>query len=377
MDDNFINKEKKISNILYLFNEGRSERIKHKDGPKDFFYFYHDLDESIFDKSFIELKDLRSQNLFFKLLKFFEKLIIKFIKLPTYAHKIISTENLKKIKRSDLVILTNETLGYSMIFILYYFKRSRPNLKTILFVMGLFQQSNQQSKVRRIFLNFMLRTYDKFIFLGKEEYDYAVNKYVKYENKFFYLQFAIDQKYWIKNSNNLSSNQILFVGNDLNRDYSFLKKLTQKLGQYNFVIVSNKFSGDEFNENVTLINSNWRSAVLSDVELKEIYNNSLISIIPTKNTLQPSGQSVGLQSISMKIPLIISKSEGFWGKEVFIDKEDILLLENNIEEWEKNIDLLVSNSEKRQSLVDSAYKKLIENYKYDDLFIKFIDILSR
>ena len=233
MDDNFINKEKKISNILYLFNEGRSERIKHKDGPKDFFISYHDLDESIFDKSFIELKDLRSQNLFFKLLKFFEKLIIKFIKLPTYAHKIISTENLKKIKRSDLVILTNETLGYSMIFILYYFKRSRPNLKTILFVMGLFQQANQQSRVRRIFLNFMLRTYDKFIFLGKEEYDYAVSKYVKYENKFFYLQFAIDQKYWIKDSNNLSSNQILFVGNDLNRDYSFLNKLTQKLGQYN------------------------------------------------------------------------------------------------------------------------------------------------
>ena len=95
---------------------------------------------------------------------------------------------------------------------------------------------------------------------------------------------------------------------------------------------------------------------MSDDELKEIYNNSLISIIPTKNTLQPSGQSVGLQSISMKIPLIISKSEGFWGKEVFIDKEDVLLLENNIEEWEKNIDLLVSNSEKRQSLVDSAYK---------------------
>ena len=102
----------------------------------------------------------------------------------------------------------------------------------------------------------------------------------------------------------------MFVGNDLNRDYSFLNKLTQKLGQYNFVIVSNKFSGDEFNENVTLINSNWRSAVLSDVELKEIYNSSLISIIPTKNTLQPSGQSVGLQSISMKIPLIISKSGG-------------------------------------------------------------------
>ena len=46
--------------------------------------------------------------------------------------------------------------------------------------------------------------------------------------------------------------------------------------------------------------------------LKEIYDKSFISLIPLKDSLQPSGQSVALQSMSMMVPVIITKTVGFW-----------------------------------------------------------------
>ena len=61
-----------------------------------------------------------------------------------------------------------------------------------------------------------------------------------------------------------------------------------------------------------LIEGHWNYEILSDEELKEIYNNAILTIIPLKDSLQPSGQSVALQSMSSGTPVMISKTSGFW-----------------------------------------------------------------
>ena len=48
---------------------------------------------------------------------------------------------------------------------------------------------------------------------------------------------------------------IIFVGNDLNRDYGLIKNLTTELKEFNFIIVSNKFKDEQFDENVKYIYS--------------------------------------------------------------------------------------------------------------------------
>ena len=53
-------------------------------------------------------------------------------------------------------------------------------------------------------------------------------------------------------------------------------------------------------------------SVLTDTELKEIYEKSRITIIPLKQTLQPSGQSVAMQSMLIGTPVIISEIDGLW-----------------------------------------------------------------
>ena len=57
-----------------------------------------------------------------------------------------------------------------------------------------------------------------------------------------------------------------------------------------------------------------------------MYENSKLTIVPLKNSIQPSGQSVSLQSMSMNTPVIITKTDGFWDSKYFRHKKIFSLL---------------------------------------------------
>ena len=376
MNKNLINQENDIIEYLYVFNEGRQKRLIHSEAPQDFFYFYQRLKQKFPSTTFIELEEQHSKKIFLKIIKIIEKIIIKFFKLPFYGHKLLSLQNIQYMKRAKHLVLTNETIGYSMLFIIKYLRRSNPNLKVTMFIMGLFQESNLKSSVRRLLLNSLLKEYDKFIFLGEPEYDYACINKNFYSEKYYYLTFAIDNDYWVSVSTRDKKDTILFVGNDVNRDYQFLEQITNELTNYKFTIVSNRFSSNELNSNVDLINSDWRSETLADSQLKNIYQKAKISLIPTKNTLQPSGQSVGLQCISMKIPLIVSESKGFWGRGVLESSKDIFILQNDTTIWKKVISNLMEDKNLHKDVIQNAYLKFQKNYDYQFIFKQFIKIIE-
>ena len=77
------------------------------------------------------------------------------------------------------------------------------------------------------------------------------------------------------------------------------------------VISSNKNLNFKDFLNVEHINSNYENQILSDIELKKLMNSAFVSIIPITNSLQPSGQSVALQSMAMEIPVMITRTDGF------------------------------------------------------------------
>ena len=57
----------------------------------------------------------------------------------------------------------------------------------------------------------------------------------------------------------------------------------------NFVILSNQLENDILNlPNCKLINGSFAKQGLSDIELKNLYNESIMTIIPLKNSIQPS-----------------------------------------------------------------------------------------
>ena len=95
MNENFQNKN---LNILYVYNEGREEKINNFNNfSKDFFYYYFDLKQENYSVDFIEINKTNQEE-FSKVFKFVEKLLRKLTSLPLYYSKLLTKTNQKKLK---------------------------------------------------------------------------------------------------------------------------------------------------------------------------------------------------------------------------------------------------------------------------------------
>ena len=100
-----------------------------------------------------------------------------------------------------------------------------------------------------------------------------------------------------------------------------------------FTFVTNQIKSTNC-KNVNLINGTWANEKLTDQEIRDLYTKSRLTIIPLKESLQPSGQSVTLQSIATGTPVIITKTSGFWDEANFSNSENIFFnYENTLNSW--------------------------------------------
>ena len=373
------NTYEKNVNILFIYNEGRAKRLNSKKNfPEDFFYFFNLLKKKYPNTDFIEM-DPTTDNMVSKFINLLEKIIRKATNLPFYFSQIISKNNLGKILRSNLLVLTNETVGFSTLFMFWFLKSIRKEIKSIVFIMGFFNNlinTNKNSNFKNLILFKFLKLFDTFVFLGKKEYEYANLNFSKFSEKFVYIPFSIDLEFWKNENDNLIPKKyILFVGNDQNRDFKLLKQIANLLPEEKFIFVTNS---DYFNlpENVTLISGSWRTEIITDNDFKKLYMSSWLSIIPLKESLQPSGQSVALQSMSMNIPVMITYTEGFWEEHLFVDEKNIFFIKNGLNEWVSKI----KNLEKRNDLnvvTDNAYKTVKEHFNLNNNFEYFEELVTR
>jgi glycosyltransferase involved in cell wall biosynthesis len=142
--------------------------------------------------------------------------------------------------------------------------------------------------------------------------------------KFEFIPFGIDTDFWRPSDDSSKHDDpfVLFVGNDLNRDYDLLVKIVENCPDKQFKFVTSRLTQEQCTENVTLIKGSAKKYSLSDNELRRLYHQSSMVIIPLKETLQPSGQSVALQACchyknewSMGSTCIESQKELDLGKE--------------------------------------------------------------
>ena len=132
----------------------------------------------------------------------------------------------------------------------------------------------------------------------------------------------------------LYSSDIIFVGNDGNRDFSMLIEIARNLPKLKFNILSSEIQNNlKLPENINLIKSNWNQSLLSDNEMRKYFLNQNFNY-SVKNSLQPSGQSVTLQSMVCKTPSYDIKTKGFWDDKLFKNNENIIFIqENSVGSW--------------------------------------------
>ena len=368
----------KVLNITYIFMKGRALKQKNETIiPNDFFYFYEKIKESReFNSKLLEVNSVNKFNLFRYLYSLYEKYLRNRTGLSFYGNEFLKYQNLKTVYKSDKILLVNESVSFSLLLLFFFLKKIK-KVEISIFLMGLFSKLDIKNKYHKRILNRMLNLYDKFIFVGKGEYDFAQKNFPDWSEKYFFLPFSVDQDFWKSNKNTQNKKEILFLGNDLNRDFEFAYNLGKNMDKYSFIFVSNSFSKYKKHKNIQILDSNWLEGGITDIDVRNIFEKSACTIVPLINTIQPSGQSVSLQSMSMNVPVIITKTRGFWDYDTFENNRNIIFAEkNDIKLWESLIENLFKDNSLYGNLIMNAKKTMEDDYNQDKLFKKFLKIIS-
>ena len=364
-------------NILFFYLSGRKEKINgHVRYAEEMFYGYHYFDENDYHTDIIEFSTKKGvfNKIYFLLI---EKKLRNILKLPIYWSFVTSSSNLKQLTKSNYAVFSNNRVGFASLIIISIAKLFRRKPVTLCFVMGLFSRVPKYRILiflQNILLRYFTNNMDKLIFLGKAEYDFACKKYPKKMKNFYILPFSVDLKIWNVNNDIKKKKKILFVGNDGFRDFKFAEDIANNFRDLDFVFVTQQINQSSLASNSKVYNGSWGENSISDTELSDLYNESYITIVPLKNSLQPSGQSVTLQSMACGTPVIITETEGFWDNENFDHDENIIFTnENDIETWKKHIKELLVDEEKYNKLRNNGLNTI--NTKYD--LNKFSQIIEK
>ncbi len=371
---------KKMS-ITYVFGDGRSKHILSKENfAKEFFYGFFEFKDEFKNIDFIEFSPKNKKSFINSFFFIFSKVLRKISKLSFFFENICTYKNLNILSKSKYIILTNDRIGIStlpLLLILKIFKKS----KSTVIVMGLLAKDTRNiisHITQRLLLIIFFKTVNNFIFLSKGEFNQAKMSFKKYKKKFYFVPFCIDTNFW-EQENNLNSKSILFIGNDGRREYDFAIKLAENMPEFDFTFVTSNINKNDIrSQNITLIEGQWNKKILSDEEVKNIYNESILTIIPIKDSYQPSGQSVALQSMSMGVPVLITETIGFWDKDVFKDGENIFFIEkNDINKWSNKIKEIIQNKKITNQVIDNSFKLVKNNYNTDFFYKELKEIIFK
>jgi glycosyltransferase involved in cell wall biosynthesis len=95
--------------------------------------------------------------------------------------------------------------------------------------------------------------------------------------------------------------------------------------------------------NVHWRRGDWKENAVSDEGLRELYQTAACVVIPLKESLQPSGQSVAMQAMMCGAPVVITKTVGWWGSDVIRDGKEVALVSpDNAKELAKAIQSNIS-----------------------------------
>ena len=369
-----------MKNVTYIFAGNRKGKYLNDNyQAKDFFYGLFAFDRYKYNVKIIEMEDYTGfLNIFLRVI---DKIFQKIFNLPFYFSKLTTVQNFKILRNSQYVILVNESVGCSALLLLIILKLFG-NISSSLFVMGLYSKKLKYEKLRKLhnlIIKFLILFVDNVFFLGKGELDKA-KKIHKNSTKLIYFPFCIDTKFWHKDIEYMEtkfSNDIIFVGNDGNRDIRTLINIAKNTPELDYIFVSdNELLKNLQLANVKIYNGSWANSLLTDLELKALYEASKLTIIPLKNSTQPSGQSVTLQSMAVGTPVMITKTDGFWDIEKFIDNKDLFFVsDNDVDLWKEKITTVLSNNKLMSDVSLNAKEKILNNYNLDKFYEKlFKDI---
>ena len=367
-----------MKSVTYFYAGNRKDKVEGStEEARELYYSYHSFYENNYKMEIVEFAQY--ETLVSRILYFYDRILNKFFSIPSYSHKVCTYSNYKKIKKSDIVFLVNEGVAFSVLPMLFFIKKSDKTQINI-FSMGLFSKKPKTgfNKLNLIYIKLLVSFVDNILFLGKGELNKA-KKQVKNKDKFKFIGFSVDTEFWTPSpSRKINKKQILFVGNDSNKDALLVLKICELLPSYDFICISKlKVLKTKKLDNLTVLDGEWNNSNISDKKLKKYYESSFITINPLFESYQPSGQSVSLQSMSLGTPVLISKTKGFWDYDSFIDNDNIFFIDSKDPNlWAKKILDLSSNQEIVKKVSQQGKKLIVDNYNLNNFYNNLKNIIE-
>lgn len=138
--------------------------------------------------------------------------------------------------------------------------------------------------------------------------------------------FGVDEAFWTLAEGGGLRQGVLAVGNDGRRDYPTLIAAARMLPEIPFTVITRLDPPEDLPANVHWRRGDWKENAVSDEGLRDLYRAAACVVVPLRESLQPSGQSVAMQAIMCGAPVVITKTLGWWGSNVIRDGNGVRLV---------------------------------------------------
>ena len=353
-----------MKKIIVFDKGGRKERIKlieQKKAPRDFFQGIDLLSINGFNVVHLSSSIKYPKEFIYIIGIFLEKI---FSRISNIGIRPLSVYQFRKvINASDFVLSLTD--GFSLSLGFYY---TFINKKSKVKLAGAFHRlSDYDSKLILILRKFyyqiflrILNRLDYVIFYGNSDRLNAIKVFKIPEEKTFILKFGVDTDFWIpKENNSFFSNYIFSIGQDPARDFQTLLKIKTKKKIH--IHTSLLKARDELNIKIT--NGSYQEYnSFSDIDIRSLYQNAFIIVIPLKDVFQPSGYSVTLQAMACGKPVVLTKTRGLWAPLLLKNMSNCILVKPyKSDSIEKAINFLESNKSEYDRISKNA-RKTAEKY---------------
>ena len=304
--------------VAYVYAGGRLGRDAQ--GPSDFFYGARELPRRAdWDVRLVELDQLPADALTGLLAG---RLFRRYLPPRTSADWIARCRRaLPKLRSCDVVVSTSTEASFGLA-LWKSLGLLKPRLVGILcgavnYPIG--------SGIRRQWTSSLLARMQPVLFAGSEKEELS-RRFSLTPEEISVGWFGVDENFWQPPVENSPRNAVLAVGNDGRRDYATLLESARMLPQISFTIITRISAPNDLPANVKWRRGDWSKQVVSDLELRELYQRATCVVVPLKESPQPSGQSVAMQAMMCDAPVVHTRTSGWWGAEVIRDGKEVLLV---------------------------------------------------
>ena len=207
----------------------------------------------------------------------------------------------RQLASYDVLVATTQSIGVSLAALRAL---GRHDKRLVIMTMGLISPDARNWK--RALFRRMLAGAD-LAALSRQEAAW-LRTWIGAQTEVHNFTFGVDLDFWTPEG--AVGEEVLSIGNDPARDFATLLAAWRPEFPLLRIITSRQIVTDK--PNIVIERGDWRSAALSDEDIRERFRKARLVVTPVIDTIQPSGQSATLQAMACGRPVIMTHNRGLW-----------------------------------------------------------------